>query len=84
MKLKKDFVTHMDGEQQMMVDTSARFSGLVRNNKTAAFIVELLKTDTTKDKIIEAMLNKYDVEESVVRNDVRRTIKTLKDIGALE
>lgn len=84
MKLKKEFVTHMDGEQQMMVDTSARFSGLVRNNKTAAFIVELLKTDTTKDKIIEAMLNKYDVEESVVRNDVRRTIKTLKDIGALE
>ena len=50
MKLKKEFMTHMDGENQMMVDVSAKFSGLVRSNKTAAEIIYFLKTDTTEEK----------------------------------
>jgi hypothetical protein len=84
MKLKNEFMTHMDGENQMMVDVSAKFSGLVRSNKTAAAIIDLLKKDTTEENIISAMLRKYDVSESVLKQDVRRIIETLRNVGAID
>ena len=84
MKLKKEFITHMDGDQQMMVDTSAKFSGLLRSNKTAAEIIEMLKTDTTEEKIVAAMQKKYDVPETTLKADVHKIIETLRSVGALE
>lgn len=84
MKLKKEFMTHNDGENQMMVDTSAKFSGLVRSNKTAAEIIELLKTETTEDKIVTAMQKKYDVPEATLKKDVHKIIETLRSIGAID
>lgn len=84
MKLKKEFMTHMDGENQMMVDVSAKFSGLVRSNKTAAEIVDLLKSDTTEENIVSEMLKKYDVSEDVLKKDVHKIIETLKSVGAID
>ena len=84
MKLKNEFMTHMDGENQMMVDVSLNFSGLVRSNKTAAEIVELLKFDTTEENIVAEMQKKYDVSESVLKKDVCRIIEILRSIGAID
>ena len=84
MKLRQEFITHMDGDQQMMVDTSAKFSGLLRSNKTAAEIVEMLKTETTEEKIVAAMQKKYDVPEATLKKDVHQIIETLRSVGALE
>jgi hypothetical protein len=84
MKLKNEFMTHMDGENQMMVDVSAKFGGLVRSNKTAAAIIDLLKKDTTEENIISEMLRKYDVSELVLKQDVRRIIETLRNVGAID
>ena len=84
MKLRQEFITHMDGDQQIMVDTSAKFSGLLRSNKTAAEIVEMLKTDTTEEKIVAAMQKKYDVPEATLKKDVHQIIETLRSVGALE
>lgn len=83
MKLKKEFITHMDGDQQMMVDTSAKFSGLLRSNKTAAEIIEMLKTDTTEEKIVAAMQKKYDAPVDTLKADVHRVIETLRNVGAI-
>ena len=83
MKLKKDFITHMDGKQQMMVDVSAKFSGLLRSNKTAAEIIEMLKTDTTEEKIVAAMQKKYDVPKATLKADVHKIIETLRSVGAI-
>ncbi len=84
MKLKKEFMTHMDGENQMMVDVSAKFSGLVRSNKTAAEIIDFLKSDITEEKIVSEMQKKYDVSESVLKQDVHKIIETLRSIGAVD
>lgn len=84
MKLKNEFMTHMDGENQMMVDVSLNFSGLVRSNKTAAEIVELLKFDTTEENIVSEMQKKYDVSKSVLKKDVHRIIEILRSIGAID
>ena len=55
MKLKDTFVTQeMDGEQ-VMVEADGGFAGMVRSNATAAFIIDQLKTETTKEAILDAM-----------------------------
>lgn len=60
MKLKDTFVTQeMDGEQ-VMVEADGGFAGMVRSNATAAFIIDQLKTETTKEAILDAMEKKYD------------------------
>ena len=48
MKLKKEFITQDVDDMQVMVSTDNKlFSGIVRSNKSAAFIVNCLKEDTT-------------------------------------
>lgn len=85
MKLRDGFVTHDTEDEQIIVGTgNTHFSGLVRNNKTAAYIVELLKTEATKEQIVDAMLDKYDVTRETVEPDVDRILDSLREIGALD
>ena len=74
MKLKNGIVTNsIDGESFAIAtgDAAKEFNGLIKNNPTAAFIFELLKTEQTEDSIVDAMLEKYEVNEPTVRADVR-------------
>ena len=85
MKLKDGFVTHeMGGEQIMVATGSANFSGLVRSNATAAFIVECLKNETSREAIIDTMLKRYDAPENVIAADVDMVLGKLRSIGALD
>ena len=59
MKLKDTYISHESDGEQVLVDTSCEFSGVIRNNSTSAFIVELLRHDTTLDEIADAMFEKY-------------------------
>ena len=75
MKLKDEFITYeTDGEQIMVAAGTDSFSGLVRSNETAGFIVECLKKTVTED----------DTSEAVVRRDVKGILKKLDSIGAIE
>ena len=84
MKLKDTYITHDSDGEQILLDTSSSFAGLIRNNKTAAFIVECLKEDTTEEKIVEAMLEKYDAPKEVLAKDVADVIEKLRKVGALD
>ena len=67
-----------------LLDTSSSFAGLIRSNKTAAFIVECLKEDTTQENIVEAMFEKYDAPKEVLAKDVSDVIEKLRKVGALD
>lgn len=84
MKLRKEFITQNMGGEQIMVATGGKFSGMVRSNATAAYIVDLLKEETSKEEILEKMLAQYDAPRSVIEPDVDKVIGTLRSIGALE
>ena len=84
MKLKDTYITHDSDGEQIMLDTSGSFAGLIRNNKTAAFIVECLKDDTTQEKIVEAMFEKYDAPKEVLAKDVSDVIEKLRKVEALD
>ncbi len=84
MKLKESFVTHKNKDDYMMIDASGKFAGLIHSNATTAFIVECLKTETTREEIVQKMLDKYDAEETEVARDVDKIINSLKSIGAVD
>lgn len=87
MKLKEGIVLgNVDGENFAIATGKAmkNFNGVIHNNKTAAYIFELLQTEQTEDSIVDAMLEKYDVDEATVREDVRRIINIIKDAGVLD
>ena len=85
MKLRSIFLTHeADGEQVMVATDTKQFSGLVRSNRTAAEIVNCLKTETTQEQIIQYMLEKYDAGEQQIKEDVERILDILRRIGALD
>ena len=83
MKLKYTYITHDSDGEQILLDTSSSFAGLIRNNKTAAFIVECLKEDITEENIVEAMFEKYDAPKDVLAKDVADVIEKLRKVGAL-
>jgi hypothetical protein len=56
----------------------------VRSNKTAAFIVNLLKEETTEGQIIDAMYERFDAPKEEIAADVREILTTLRNIHALE
>lgn len=83
MKLKDTFITYNAAGEHTTVATEG-FSGVVRSNKTAAFIIEALKEPTTAEQIVDAMAEKYDAPREVIERDVAAVLDKLRSIGAIE
>ncbi len=85
MRLRSDFITQDIDDVRFIVPVgNESFSGLVKGNKTAAFIVDLLKEDTTEDKIVDAMCAKYNASHEVIASDVSMVLGKLRSINAIE
>lgn len=84
MKLKKGFVTHNSNGEQILVAADGSFNGIAKSNKTAAFIVDCLKEETTKEEIIDKMVQVYDAPRETIEKDVTKIIEQLNAIGAIE
>ncbi|MBQ1392448.1 MAG: PqqD family protein [Lachnospiraceae bacterium] len=85
MKLKKNFIYHNTGEEIVLVATGeAKFSGIVKGNKTVGFIFECLKNDTTEQEIVAKMRDQYDAADHVIEKDVANVIEKLRQIGAID
>lgn len=87
MKLKEGFMTHEVGGEHMVVaagEAGKIFNGLIRNNKTAGFIYDMLLQETTEEQIVDAMLEKYEASREQVLADVRRIIGEIRKAGFLD
>ena len=85
MKLNKDFILHIaDGETVLVPTGNARFSGVVRGNRTLGAVLELLKEDTTEEGLVAAMKARFDAPEDVIARDVKKALAGLRSIGAIE
>lgn len=75
----------MFDDTQVLIGTeSVSFKGIVNSNKTTAFIVDCLKSDTTESEIVDKMLEKYNADRAVIEEDVRMVLGKLRSIGALD
>ena len=85
MKLKPEYlIQDIENTQYMVSIGNGATSRIIRNNKTAAFIVNLLQEETTPEKIVDAMCAKYDAPREVIAADVEEILNTLRKVNALE
>ncbi|MDE6520902.1 MAG: PqqD family protein [Ruminococcus sp.] len=87
MKLKNGIITDSSSGEFIAVATgeaSRIFNGLIKNNATANFLFEQLMSDTTEEKLVCDLLEKYDVSEETAKKDVHSFIVKLRKTGLLD
>lgn len=85
MKIKENFLIQNVDDTQFLVPVGAEaFQGIVRSNKTAAFIVDSLKEETTEEQLVDKMFARYDAPRDEIAADVKAVLSTLRKINALE
>ena len=87
MKIKKGFVIRKVMGNNVVIATGAQsksFHGMVKLNDTAAEIWGYIADGLETDAIIEKMLEKYEVDASLLRQDVEKTVNTLVEQGFVE
>lgn len=86
MKLNENFISHESEDETILIDpTGSVFSGFVRSNPTAAFIIKCLAEDTTEEQIAEKMLAYFEgATENDVKEDISMVISKLRSVGAID
>lgn len=87
MKLKKGLIQHQVMDDSMWIptgDLSEIFKGMLRGNGTARFLLEHLLEDSTREELVDALLEEYDVERKQAETDVDNFVEMLNREGLLE
>lgn len=87
MKIKDGFMLRQFGDDYIVVavgDDSEDFNRLITINSVGEFIYNTLKTETTFDELVSAMLEKYEVSEDVARRDAEAFVTKLNAAGLLD
>ena len=85
MRLKDGINTlDIDGTQFLVPAGAEDFRSIIRSNETAAVIVELLREETSAERIVDVMCAEYDAPRETVAADVEEILGQLRTAGALE
>ena len=86
MKLEKEFVLREIAGDYVIIPvgkTVIEFNVLITVNEVGVSIWNMLQNEVTFDQIVQGILNEYEVEESVAREDIREFLDQLIDGGIL-
>lgn len=86
MKRSENFILREVAGTLVVVPVGAAvsaFPGMITLNSVGAYIWELLETEQTIQTIVDAIMDRYAVEETQARADVERFLNKLRPTGAL-
>ena len=86
MKLKDNVIVQEIDDRYVLVDTDAgddHFHGIINMNRTAAYIAKLLEKETTKEDIVKALTDKYDVSPEIADANAQKVIDQFLKVGLL-
>lgn len=87
MKIRKEFVLREISGDYIIIPTGktplAR-KGLITVNEVGAALWKMLQSDKSLDDLVKGILDEYDVEESVAREDIQEFLETLRKNGILD
>ncbi len=92
MKIRKQFILkklNENTENEMTVVIAVgkyakNISGYIRLNETSEFLWNKLIDGATREELINALLQEYDVSYEIASKDVDWVIETLNKIGAID
>ena len=85
MRLREDFIfQELDGDTFLVPLGHDTFKGMVRCNKTARTVLELLQEETTEAELTERYAKLYGLSAEAAEEDVRFVLGKFRSVGALE
>ncbi len=87
MKIKDGFVIRKVMGSHVVIalgEASRDFHGMIKLNDTAAEIWGYISEGKNIDEIVVSMLEKYEIGEEKLREDVEKVISTLSEQGFIE
>ena len=87
MKAKNGFVMRTVVDEHIIMPTDDninRFNGSVVLNDVSAFVWEKLEQETTREVILEALLNEFDVPQAVAEKDLDALLARFREYGLIE
>ena len=86
MKVDKEFILREIAGEYVIIPTGKTvlsFNGLISVNEVGAFLWNMLQKDVTVDELVTGVLEEYDVDEEVAKEDIRDFLDKLIDGGIL-
>ena len=83
MKVNKDFIVSEILGNCVLINVQKKFKSIMKLNKTAKEVYDLLLEDKTIDEIINFLNNKYNVDKTIIEKDVNEVINKMLIKGIL-
>ncbi len=85
MRIKDGFVLRNVAGMNVVVSTDikAKFDGMITLNDTGAFMWRLLEEGTDKQKLLERIIEEYEIDENTASDDIDEFVKKLADAEVL-
>lgn len=86
MRVKKDFILREIAGDYIIIPTGKTaldFNGLITVNEVGASLWNMLQKEVTLEDLVQGILDEYDVEESVAREDIQEFLEALVKGGIL-
>lgn len=87
MKIKENFVLRNIADEYIVMPTGsniANFDGAVALNEVSAFIFEKLQNPVSKEDLVTALLDEYEVDEETAIKDIDNLISKFEEMGIIE
>ena len=87
MKIKEGFMLKNIAGANVVVPVGSNtvsFRSVITLNESGAFLWKQLENDTTKEKILEAMLSEYDVDQATAQADIDEFVEMLQKADLLQ
>lgn len=81
MQIRKDFILREIADEYILVPigtTALDFNGLITVNEIGALIWRMLQEESSIDKIVEAILDEYEIDAKTAEKDVIEFVDYLK------
>lgn len=86
MKIDKPYILRQIAGEYVILPTGSttlKFNGMITVNEQGAFLWEKLREEISRDQLVEAMLEEYEVDRSTADADVDEFLRILQASGIL-
>lgn len=87
MRIEKEFVLREIAGDYIIIPTGStvlEFNGLITVNEVGVTLWKMLQEDVTMEQLLQGVLDEYDVEEAVAKEDILEFLDTLAKGGILK
>ncbi|NLK39519.1 MAG: PqqD family protein [Clostridiales bacterium] len=87
MKTKNGFVLRELAGNHVVVavgEAAKEFNGVIRLNKTGAFLWSKLQSGSDEESLVAALLEEYDIDPDTAKKDVSAFVQKIQEAGLVE